>query len=167
MEPVSDMQCPNRMTSRRLSALGDRLRAGCQDQEDEPYIGYRVVEQLLIDVLGNGNLEPLHELVAPTCVGHFWDGDYYGPEGLRIETMSYRSAFPDLAVRIDDLFACGVRVVRSFTVRGTQTGPFHGRPPTGKTVELTGIGIDLVIDGRLQESWVVTEFAPRAPPPGG
>ena len=133
----------------------------CSDLRQEgSSIERHVVQRLMTDVLGNGNLAPLTELVSPSYVGHFWDGDYYGPEGLRIDVISYRTAFPDLTVRLHDVFSCGERIVRRFTMRGTQVAPFLGKPATGRMVVLKGIGIDRVIDGQLQESWVLVEGVP-------
>ena len=130
----------------------------------ESATAHHVVRQLMTDVLGGGNLDHLSELVAPNYVGHFSSGDYYGPEGLRIDVATFRTAFPDLTVRLDELFECGDRVIRRFTIQGTQTELFLGHPPTGGNATVTGIGIDRVAGGQLQESWVFIEYAPRAPP---
>lgn len=123
-----------------------------------------VVQRFMTEVFDQGNMEWLPDLVAPGYVGHFATGDHFGPEGVRIDIATYRNAFPDLVVRLDDLFACGDRVVRRFTLHGTHTGPFLGHPPSGRAVTLRGIGIDRIAGDRLQESWVLVEIAPRVPP---
>lgn len=123
-----------------------------------------VVQRFMLDVLGRGAVDQISELVAPDYVGHLGHGDYYGPEGVRIEIATYRSAFPDLTVRLSGLIACGNYVVRRFTIVGTHVAPFIGHHPTGERVMVRGIGIDRVAKGQLQESWVLVEVAPRAPP---
>ena len=113
-----------------------------------------VVRRLIEDIVNRGNTDLLIGLVAADHVGHDPLGDHYGPEGTRIVVAEYRTAFPDLAVTIEDLVAAGDTVAWRFTLRGTHAGPFMGIPPTGRVVAAAGIAIDrLVDDGRIVESW--------------
>lgn len=112
-----------------------------------------VVRHLVQEVINRGNTDRLTELVAVDHVGHDPLGDHYGPEGTRIVVAEYRTAFPDLAVAIEDLVAAGGTVAWRFTLRGTHTGPFMGIPPTGRTVTAAGIAIDRLAKGRVIESW--------------
>jgi steroid delta-isomerase-like uncharacterized protein len=120
-----------------------------------------VVRRLMEDVLGRGCLIRLRALVAPDYVGHFATGDHYGPEGARIDIATYRTAFPDLVVTVEDLIADGDKVVRRFTVRGTHRGPFFGVPASGRPVVLRGIAIDRLAGGQLVESWVQIDNPPN------
>ena len=54
---------------------------------------------------------------------------------------------------IDDLIAEGDKVVARTTMRGTHLGSFFGVPPSGKTVEMTGVHIVRIADGRIIEHW--------------
>ena len=40
--------------------------------------------------------------------------------------------------------------------RGTATGPFFG-PPSGRSVDITVVGIARVVDGRIVEHWGVPD----------
>lgn len=61
---------------------------------------------------------------------------------------------PDLQVTAEDLIATDDKVVMRWTVRGTNDGELMGMPPTGRSVEITGISIDRFDeDGRLVETW--------------
>jgi predicted ester cyclase len=63
-------------------------------------------------------------------------------------------AFPDLTMRVDDIFGAEDKVVVRFTLAGTNTGPLFGLPPTGRTVVMTGIGIyRFALDGKIVEEW--------------
>jgi predicted ester cyclase len=115
------------------------------------------VRRLMEDVLGQGRLTLLAKLVAAEYVGHFPLGDHYGPGGFQIEVASYRAAFPDLTVTLDDLLADGDKVVRRFTLRGTHRRPLLGVEASGRPVLLRGIAIDRLAGGRLVESWVQVE----------
>lgn len=76
-----------------------------------------------------------------------------GLEGHNAIVRIFRTVFPDLEWRIDDLIAEGDRVVARTTMRGTHQGAFFGVPPTGKAVEMSGVHILRIADGRLAEHW--------------
>lgn len=67
---------------------------------------------------------------------------------------SHRVAFPDCTVEILMQIAEGDRVATRFRFSGTNTGPYLGKPPTGRHAEWTGIEIDVIRNGRIAESWV-------------
>ena len=67
---------------------------------------------------------------------------------------AWRQAFPDGQYSIDRVIAEGDFVVVQFTGRGTNTGPWHGMPATGKPVEIPGIGIYRIVEGKIVEEWV-------------
>jgi predicted ester cyclase len=72
------------------------------------------------------------------------------------EETEYRvfGAFPDLTMRVDDIFGADDKVVARFTLTGTNTGPLFGLPPTGREVVMTGIGIyRFAPHGRIVEEW--------------
>ena len=64
-----------------------------------------------------------------------------------------RAAFHGLRVTIEDMMADGDRVTCRFTARGVHAGEFMGLPPTGKRIEMTGIEIFRLRDGRIVELW--------------
>jgi steroid delta-isomerase-like uncharacterized protein len=114
----------------------------------------QTVRRLMDDVWNGGHFELLAELVADCYVGHLPIGDHYGPQGLRIDVAAYRTALPDLVVTLDDLLTAGDQVARRYTLCGTHRQPFMGVPASGHLVELHGIAIDRLADGKLIESWI-------------
>lgn len=129
-----------------------------------------LVRRFVEEVVNRGNKKLLADLVAADHVRHAPDGDLYGHEGVRIDVAEWRAGFPDLTLVLEDLIAEGDRVVSRFVLRGTHAGPFRGVAPTGRRVELAGIGIDRICRGQLAESWLVVDAAclvrpPGAPPP--
>jgi predicted ester cyclase len=117
-----------------------------------------VVAALMHDVFGRGVTDLLATIVAEEHVQHSALGDHYGPEGLRIDVETWRSAFPDLTVVLEDLLAVDDRVVRRFVLRGTHYGPVLGIAATGSPVEFKGIAIDRLVERRLVESWVLLDL---------
>src|SRR5919204_2834192 len=76
-----------------------------------------------------------------------------GSGGVRQANAALRAAFPDTVHFIDDQIAEGDKVVTRLRGRATFTGEILGIPPTGKVVEISGISIHRIADGKLVEHW--------------
>ena len=76
-----------------------------------------------------------------------------GPDGLIDLIKTWRTAFPDGRMEIDDLIVEGDTVAIRNTWYGTQEAEFYGIPPSGKSVAVTSVGIDRVQDGLVTEGW--------------
>jgi steroid delta-isomerase-like uncharacterized protein len=63
---------------------------------------------------------------------------------------AYRTAFPDVHLTVDDVFAAGDRVAARWVSRGTNDGVLMGIPPTGKHIEVTGISLFEVVEGKVK-----------------
>lgn len=65
-----------------------------------------------------------------------------------------KKAFPDLRMSVQQVIAEGDKVAVLWTFQGTHTGSgYAGLPPTGTPVELRGITIWRIVDGRISEEW--------------
>ena len=108
----------------------------------------------LVEVLGEGRLEVVDELISDGYIGH--DSAVpdliLGPEGVRQSTVMYRTAFPDVTMVVDEQIAEGDSVVTRWTARGTHEGELFGMSPTGKQATVTGITINRINNGKLVEA---------------
>src|ERR687896_1205729 len=102
-----------------------------------------------------GNLDVADEIIAPNYVSHEpTSGEVRGIEGAKQFAATYREAFPDLQNTIEDMVAEGDKVVVRFRGRGTHQGETEAfGPPTGKRMEITGITIKRLSDGKIVEAW--------------
>ena len=100
-----------------------------------------------------GKLEIIDEICAPDYLGMGPYGDERGPESVKRGVANRRSAFPDIHVTIEDVFAAGDKVVARLTFRGTHKGEFQGVEPTNKEVTWSGIWIYRVANGKFVERW--------------
>ena len=66
-------------------------------------------------------------------------------------------AFPDTHVTIEDLIAEEDKVVARLVATATNTGPFAGKPPTGKKVEIRSIRIYRIENHKLVETWAMQD----------
>jgi steroid delta-isomerase-like uncharacterized protein len=113
-----------------------------------------LVRRLIDEVYNRGDLDAADELLATDYVDHnALPGQESGLEGYKGVVTTLRSAFPDYEVTIEDQIAEGDKVVTRYTGRGTHQGELIGIAPTGKSVELTGIGVQRVSGGKLVEEW--------------
>jgi predicted ester cyclase len=102
-----------------------------------------------------GKYELAHEIISPNMIVHGAGGQTVGmgPDGLIDLIRTWRTAFPDGHMEIDDLIVDGDTVAIRNTWYGTQEADFYGVPPSGKRVAVTSVGIDRVKDGLVTEGW--------------
>src|ERR671911_690646 len=102
-----------------------------------------------------GNLDAAEEIYAPDYVSHEpTSGEVRGIEGAKQFAATYREAFPDLENTIEDMVAEGDEVVVRFKARGTHQGETEAfGPPTGERMEITGITIKRLSEGKVVEAW--------------
>ncbi len=98
------------------------------------------------------------EVYTPDCIMHYPDSDGNTDRILRYH-LAMMDAFPDLSFGIDDLVAEGDRVAVRGWMRGTNTGPFQGRPPTGNRVTTGFITICRCSGGKIAETWGYNDMA--------
>ncbi len=107
------------------------------------------------ELWSKGDLAVADEIVASNYVRHD-PGDPFsaeGPEGVKRLVGMVRAQVPNLHITIEDVIAEGNKVVTRYTVTGTDTIGFRGRPPTGKQTKVTAIQIFRIADGKIVESW--------------
>jgi steroid delta-isomerase-like uncharacterized protein len=100
-----------------------------------------------------GNTAVFDELFATNYLGHAPSGPIHGPEGFKQYYATYRTAFPDTHLAIEDMIAEGDKVVIRWTGTGTHQGTLMGIPPSGKRVTITGISIVRIVNGKSVEDW--------------
>jgi pSer/pThr/pTyr-binding forkhead associated (FHA) protein/ketosteroid isomerase-like protein len=95
------------------------------------------------------------ELVHPEFTAHGAGGQdiKQGPNGVADMVRIWHAAFPDGRMTMDDLITEGDLSVIRMTFRGTHQGDFYGIPASGKSIVVTSIGIDRVVDGKITEGW--------------
>src|SRR5918995_790315 len=119
--------------------------------EENKAVARREIEELF----ARGNLDAAEEIYAPDYVSHEpTSGEVRGIEGAKQFAATYREAFPDLENTIEDMVAEGDEVVVRFKARGTHQGETEAfGPPTGERMEITGITIKRLSEGKIVEAW--------------
>ena len=64
----------------------------------------------------------------------------------------YRSAFPDIRFETGKMICEGDTVAHRWTLTGTHEGALMGVEPTGRRVEVAGVEINCVENGKISAS---------------
>ncbi len=124
---------------------------------EDRLLGHRSHSEWLV----GGNPDAVYDLYAADAVIH---SRYIPPNMTRgVEAFKgyatyLRTAFPDIEIDDEDNIAQGDRVGMRWTMRGTHGGDFWGMPATGNQVEVTGMDIFRIADGRIQDAWIETDY---------
>lgn len=81
-----------------------------------------------------------------------------GPEEFKKMFRSFRSAFPNLQITVEDTVSEGDKIAARCTVRANHDGEGLGIAPTRQPIEFTGQSIVRLKDGKIQEAWNEFDF---------
>ena len=111
-------------------------------------------------LFNDGDTAFVDEIMDPGFVDHDpMPGQPPGPEGVKWKIRALRTAFPDFTCRNELVLADEEQglAVHMYIATGTNTGPYLGSPPTGRTVTMTGIDILRIEARRCLERWGQTD----------
>src|SRR5262245_9278499 len=93
------------------------------------------------DVNNKGKYELIDQHYDPAYKGHETLNPDVSRDQLKKNLQMYRTAFPDLNLKTDEVAGAGEKVLLRWTVRGTHKGPFLGVAPTNKPFKVQGITV--------------------------
>ncbi|MCC6314626.1 MAG: ester cyclase [Thermomicrobiales bacterium] len=106
------------------------------------------VAQFFEEVWNNGDEAALDRFLAEDAAGN--DPRFgVGRESFRRQGRHWRQAFPDIHFTVDELVAEGDVVVSRWTLTGAHQGDYAGIPATGRRVNVTGMSLDRLRDGKI------------------
>ena len=104
------------------------------------------------EILSKGHFELADQLYAKDFVNHGIRRNATLEQD-RAALKGWHQAFSDVVMEPQKLIAEGDLVTVYWIARGTNTGTGNGLPATGKKVELSGITIWRIVDGKIKEEW--------------
>jgi steroid delta-isomerase-like uncharacterized protein len=116
-----------------------------------------LVRQYIEKVWNQADLTALDDLTTPAFSYHLGGQPKRDRDGMRQFMEMTHAAFPDWRVRIIDIMAEGDRVAVHWEGQVTHQGSFHGIPPTGKQVSVSGINIYHIVEGKVATEWEQTD----------
>lgn len=115
--------------------------------------GKTISRRFFEEILSRGDLELIEELFTGDYNAHTPIGIFEGLKGAKQFVTGLREAFPDLDVKVEDQVVEGDKIANLWKARGTHHGNFGGIPATGRKMEINGITMFRVANGKVLESW--------------
>jgi steroid delta-isomerase-like uncharacterized protein len=114
------------------------------------------------EVWNKGREEAIDEMFAEDGIAHGLAEEgvepLRGPTGFKPFFRNFRAAFPDIVVVVDDTVTEGDKVAARCTVRGKHQADSLGFAATQRPMEITGITIVRIRDGKIVEAWNNFDF---------
>jgi steroid delta-isomerase-like uncharacterized protein len=121
-----------------------------------------IVRRWFEEVWNKGRAEAIDEMFAVDGVIHGLSDDpenpMRGPVDFKPFHTTFRGAFPNVDVVVEDLIAEGDKVAVRCSVRGKHTGDHLGVTASNVPVEFDGIAIVRIEDGKIVEAWNNFDF---------
>lgn len=119
-----------------------------------------IIRRFVNDVFNEKRLDRIDDYMAENYVEHTPAAPeaIKGRGSIREHYAGTHTAFPDFEVRIEDLIAEGNKVVQRSQQVGTHEGEFMNVPPTENRINVSGIVIYQIEDGKIVESWVQADM---------
>ena len=113
-----------------------------------------LVRHIIEEIVNQGNLELVNQFISPEYT-YFEPtvGPMKAREGYMAIVTTYRNAFPDMKLTIEEQLAEGDSVVTRWRAGGTHRGELMGIAPTGKRVSVQGVVISRVKNGQLADDF--------------
>ena len=112
-----------------------------------------IATRVFEEIFNQGRFEVANEIYSPDFQNHGLHQDF----DLKTDqdaVHAEKHAFPDLRMQVERLIAEGEFVTALWIFRGTHTaGGYAGLPATGTPIEMRGITIWRIVDGKIREEW--------------
>ena len=103
-------------------------------------------------IVSKNLLDELPKYIAEDCVQRVGEKEIFmGIDGMKQHLVALKKTYPDHTMKIIRQYVTDDYVISEFIMRGTHKGEFIGITPTNEVLEITGVGIDKVIDGKIVE----------------
>jgi steroid delta-isomerase-like uncharacterized protein len=115
----------------------------------------KAIVRRLLEEPWKGDLRVVDELIDRNYVGYdpSIPEPLRGPDGFKENVSTYRAAYSDARITVNDQIAEGDKVATRWIASATHTGSLQGMPPTGKAVRVTGVNVTRFAEGKIAESW--------------
>jgi steroid delta-isomerase-like uncharacterized protein len=114
------------------------------------------------EVWNQGRSDAIDEMFAADGVAHGLSDDAANPikgaADFKPFHQTFRGAFPDIKVTVEDIIAEGDKVAARCSVRGKHTGDHLGVAASNAPVAFTGMAIVRIRDGKIVEAWNNFDF---------
>ena len=104
----------------------------------------QIINQRRLDLFNDSNF-------TKNVVMHVSPADLVGIDSARAYYANFTTGFSDITFTIIDVFGQGEKLVKHWNFKGTHTGLFFGIPATGKKVDIDGVTLVRMENGKIAE----------------
>ncbi len=108
------------------------------------------------EVWNEGRVQTIYDLVDENVIAVGQDApgiEIHGPADFLRLYNRLRGAFPDIKITIEDVFGADDKVTLRWSAVMTHTGDQLGMPATNKKVQITGISVAQIENGKIIRGW--------------
>lgn len=122
----------------------------------------QLVQRWFEEVWNQGRADAIDEMFAEDGIAHGLADESGAPlrgtSAFREFHSRFRGAFPDIVVTVEDTVVEGDKVAARCSVRAVHVGDDLGFAATQRPMEITGMTIARVKDGKIAEAWNNFDF---------
>lgn len=112
----------------------------------------KMYEQVWDNIVNKGQLELINEKnFDPNVVQINNTGNLNGIAAFKAYYQNFVTGFSDIKFTVKDVFGQGNKIVKHWNFTGKHTGDFFGIPATGKRVDVEGVTLVKMKDGRIAQ----------------
>jgi steroid delta-isomerase-like uncharacterized protein len=111
-----------------------------------------IAARVFEEIFNQGKFQVADEIYASDFINHGLHKNF-DLQADQAAVHAEKKAFPDLEMTVDLMAAEGDLVTVVWTFRGRNTAAGYGLPPTGARIELRGITVWRIVDGKIREEW--------------
>ena len=114
----------------------------------------KTLAKQIMDSLHRRDLDRIRASATPDARFYGWAPEVLDADGYKAFMSGLLAAFPDSRFLVDDVIAEGDKVVVRHRLQGTHQAEPQGIPATGREVEISGIVIFRIEEGKIAEAWL-------------
>jgi uncharacterized protein len=141
-----------------VSIVASQINTGCSSGQTEKTTTDSVATNINMythtwdEIMNKRRLDLFNDSnFTKDVVMHANPKDEVGIDSARAYYANYLKGFSNITFTIKDVFGQGNKLVKHWNFKGTNTGVFFGMPPTGKKVDLDGVTLVRMHNGKIAE----------------
>jgi steroid delta-isomerase-like uncharacterized protein len=117
-----------------------------------------IAEKYANQVWNDKEISAVDRFVHQDAIIHSLLGDYHGTKAMKEVVQAWLNGFPDLRVYNDTIISENDLVSIQWRAKGTHSGEFKERKPTGKPVSYNGVTVYRIKDSKIIEYWAYLDM---------
>jgi steroid delta-isomerase-like uncharacterized protein len=112
----------------------------------------KIYSQVWDEIINKGKLDMFNDSnFTSNVVMHASPSDVVGIDSMRAYYANFTTGFSNVSFTIKDIFGMGNKLVKHWNFKGTHSGEFFGIPATGKEVDIDGVTLVRMENGKIAE----------------